>query len=296
MKSRDRIYLIPTVPGFVFALVVFLIFAAGYFLEGFGGAPQILVISLLVAGILTMIETNDNLRGVAVTSCRAQPVPAGQDVVLQVALTNVSNRERLGLKVRIRNGWAWRVVGSLEVLRAGETVGLLVRLPTARRGAYDVPTLLVTSSLPAGICFAWKSFPAAGRYHVYPRGRSWRKNPPGDGGMDGRGNGGQEDVSGHRAYAPGDPLNRMDWRVFARRGGLVVKTSDGGGGGGRLAFGWDDTHFLSSAEDRLEQLSYWVSDCRRKHRAFALSLGGVTFTERNLIGCRTALALFPGRP
>jgi uncharacterized protein (DUF58 family) len=296
MKPRERIYIIPTWPGFVFALVVFLVFAAGYFLGGFGGAPQVLVISLLVAGILTMIETNDNLRGVAVTSCHSRPVPAGEDVVLQVALTNFADRERLGLKIRFRDGWKLRVVGSLEVLRVAETITVPVRLPTTRRGAFAVQPLWVTSSLPAGICFAWKSFSDTGTYHVYPRGKSWRIDPPGEGWLEGRGKAGIEEVSGHRPYQPGDALNRMDWRVFGRTGGLVVRTFEGVGGGGRRTFAWVDTAFLESTEDRLEQLSFWVSECVRANRPFALDLGGAIFTERNLTSCHTALARFRVMP
>ncbi len=65
--------------------------------------------------------------------------------------------------------------------------------------------------------------------------------------------GDRDDVSGHRPYNPGDMLSRMDWRVFARTGELVVRTLEDGGDD-EIAIRWDDTR-SQDTERRLEQLS-----------------------------------------
>lgn len=292
MKPAERIYIVPAWPGFLFGAAIFLIFAAGYLLEGFGGPAQVLVISLVVAGILALIETNDNLKGITVSSCRSEPVPAGEEAVLEISVTNSSSRERIGLKVRLRTGWRLDGDALIPMIRPGETQTVRLPIPTSRRGAFRVPAIWVSSSLPAGICFAWKAFPDSGHYHVYPPGRNWRGHPSA-GGRDGdAGDAGSEDVAGHRPHHPGEPPSRVDWKVFARSGRLLVKALDGRSGA-RVILAWEDTAFLEGVENRLEQLSHWVGECVRSRRPFLLRLGGREFTEKNLAACRIALAAHP---
>jgi len=56
MNPKERIYIIPTWAGILFAVTIFLVFAAGYVSRGFGGTPQVLVIALVVAGIIVLGE------------------------------------------------------------------------------------------------------------------------------------------------------------------------------------------------------------------------------------------------
>ncbi len=290
MKPAERIYIVPTWAGLILAAVAFSIFVAGYFADGFGSPAQGLVIALVVAGIVAMIRTNDNLRGIEITSCRSEPAAAGDDVILNLSITNTSNHKRLGLKARFRSGWKLHGTAAIPLLRAGETRTVEVRVPTSRRGEFPTPAIWVSSNQPVGVCFAWKIFSNCGKYHVYPRGRSWKQSPPEDGGENGKKvRAGTEDASGHRAYEPGDLLARMDWKVFARTGRLAVRTFDSHNAE-QMILRWEDTAFLQNDEDRLDQLSFWVSECLRGRRPFELRLGRGTF--RNPVACRVALATF----
>ncbi len=296
MKTSERIYIIPQWSGMVFAVVVFAIFAFGYFANGFGGLPQTLVISFVVVGIVALIQTNENLRGIDVVSCHSRPVPAGEDAVLEVLLRNTSDRERLGLKVRVRTGW--RLVGSarFDMLPPGAGETVRIRIPTVRRGCYTQPPLWVSSDLPFGLCFAWKVFTDRGGYVVYPPpvGRSLAA-PAGGAGEDGtKARKGGDDISGHRPYFAGDLLSRLDWRIFARSGKLAVKTFEGSEGL-RIRLAWEDTAPLRDTEARLEQLSFWVSECLSNRQAFELHLGSASrhLNELNPTACRIALAAFP---
>ena len=295
MKTRERIYIIPQWSGMVFAGVVFAIFVFGYFANGFAGLPQTLVISFVVVGIVALIQTNENLRGIEVVSCHSQPVPAGEDAVLEVLLRNASDRERLALKVRVRTGW--RLVGDarVEVLRPGAGETVRIRIPTTRRGCYPQPPLWVSSDLPFGLCFAWKVFADRGGYVVYPRpvGQPLAAPAAADGEDGSRAKKGVEDISGHRPYFAGDLLSRLDWRIFARSGKLAVKTFEGNEGL-RIRLAWEDTVSLPGTEARLEQLSFWVSECVRNRRAFELHLGSASrhLNESNPAACRIALAAF----
>lgn len=294
MKARERIYIVPHWAGIGFGAGVFALFIAGYFIHGFGGLPQTLVISLVVAGIVALIQTNENLRGVALVSCHSQPVPEGGEVVLEVTFANFSDRDRLGLQVRTRAGWKLSGGASLPVLRPGERKTVRLSLPAKVRGRYENPDIWVSGTFPLGLCFAWKTFSASGVHYVYPRpvGRPFEEvifNGNGEGVLEQKGT---DDVGGHRPYVAGDLLARMDWKVFARSEKLVVKTFEGSGGD-RILLRWEDTAFLDDPEARLRQLSFWISECQGRRRIFELHLPSGGVSGENPTACRVTLATFP---
>ncbi len=295
MASRERVYILFHWAGLVFGFLILLVFGAGYLARESSALTQTLGITLVVAGVVALIQSNDNLRGIEILGCRSLPVAAGEKLNLEVTVRNSAGRERIGMTVR--TGWRIRprVSAWLPVLEAGETATVRLALPTTRRGRFAIPQLWVCSVRPAGLCFAWKVFPQPATYDVYPapRGR------PLDREMEavGEGGGDLDDVSGHRPYNPGDMLSRMDWRVFARTGELVVRTLEEGGEE-EVNLRWADTRFLAGTEARLEQLSFWMDQCGREGRPFALDLGNSrgVLGSANLNACREALATFEEKP
>lgn len=294
-QKHERIYIIFRWSGVIFGLGVLLVFASSFVALGARGVSQTLGIALVVAGIVALIQSNENLRGVEITGCRSLPVAAGEEVTLELIVRNSSDRERLGL--RVRTGWRIRphAGADLPVLGPLETATVQLRLPTGRRGRHQVPPLWVCSIMPVGLCFAWKVFPAVGDYLVYPTPRGV---PLDHGALGGNEYGvrqgqGSDDVSGHRPYSPGDMLARLDWRVFARSGKLVVRAFEEGGGN-EVVLRWEDTRFLKHNEERLEQLSFWVTQCVLEGRSFTLLLGGGhgPLNSDNLTACHEALATF----
>jgi len=302
-RGRERIFIVPRWTGLVFAFVLLCVFALGFGFQTTRSLTQTLGIALVVAGLVALIQSNENLRGVAITGCRTAPVAAGEAAVLELTLRNAADRERIGMHVREGMRWliAWRTrprtSAWVPVIEAGETLVVRLAIPTSRRGRYPVPELWVSSVMPMGICFAWKVFASQGEYFVYPAPRGIPIE--GDGRMGHGANEGvdrgSEDVSGHRPYEPGDPLSRMDWRVFARSGKVVVRTLEEGGGG-EIALRWEDTRFLPDTEARLEQMSYWIAQCVREGRTFRLELPSHRndLSSRNVIACYEALATFEG--
>jgi len=304
-RSRERIYLIPRWPGIAFGFLLLVIFAIGFGAAYFSapnarGVIHTFGVSLIVAGVVAMIQSNENLRGLEILGCRSMPAPAGGKIELELMVRNSSATERTGLQirpaVRWRRAWRGRVkpLAWIPVLEPGETKTLRLAWPAPRRGRFPVPDFWICSILPVGLCFAWKVFSGYGDYFVYPlprgeplEGSAERGKETGEGPS-----GGNEDVSGHRPYQPGDPISRMDWRIFARTGEVMVRTLEEGSGG-EVTLRWEDTRFLEDPEARLEQLSYWVAQCVREGRPFRLELGRlVSLNHRNVIGCQEALATF----
>lgn len=300
-RSRERIYIVPRWRAIFFGLVVVFIFALGFAFPTARPLTQTLGIALVVAGIVVLIQSNDNLRGVQLQVIRPGQAPAGGEIILEVTLRNDSDRERLGLEVRQSAHWlnALRIrepiLAAIPVINPRETIGARLAIPALRRGCWPVPDLWVGSILPGGLCYAWKVFAVEGESVVYPRPHGVPLAENGSAGSELAAGSGDEhpDVSGHRAYEAGDPLSRLDWRVFARRGKLVVRTLEEGGNGGEVRLRWADTHFCPGVEARLEQLSYWIEQCVRENRPFRLELDSRReLSHRNLPACYLALATF----
>ena len=303
MAKRERIYIVFHWAGLAYAMMVLFIFATGFVVVASRGLTQALGIALVVAGVVALIQSNENLRGVEITGCRSAPVAAGGEASLELTLRNAADRERIGLQVRrgLRRGggprWRERACGAawLPVLDAQEMKMVRINIPTARRGRFPVPTLWVCSVMPVGLCFAWKVFSDGWEYFVYPAPRGVPlEHVSLVGKVSGAGRDqGSEDVSGHRPYEPGDMLSRLDWRVFARTGKLMVRSQEESGGD-EVALRWEDTRFLENEEERLEQLSFWIAQCGQEGRAFTLTLGPAhgELNSNNLTACLEALATF----
>lgn len=299
MAARERIYIVPHWAGLAFSVLIIVVFAAGFVFSASASLTQTLGIALVVAGVVALIQSNENLRGVEISGCHSAPAAAGEDAVLELTLRNGSTSERIGLTVR--SDWRHRpqVSAWIPLIEPQETKTVRLRIPTHRRGRFAVPKLWVCSVMPVGLCFSWKTFPQTGEYFVFPVPRGVPLDLDSNSGRDldaGRGDG-SEDVSGHRPYTPGDALTRMDWRVFARTGKLLVRSLEESGGDD-VVLRWEDTAFLPDQEQRLEQLSFWIAQCLRENRAFVLDLDDARrdLNSSNLAGCQEALATYSVRP
>jgi len=246
---------------------------------------------------VALIQTNDNLRGIDVSLVESPPSEAGRDVSVVLRVCNLSQVDRVGFLVRTakrkQSAPAW-----IPFLPAGSETTVELRLPPQKRGCFQLPPIRISSVLPMGICFAWKTFADCGTYSVYPlrRGLPLNRRGSGDTGDDLTAPRDDEDVTGHRPHAPGEMASRIDWRIYARTGKLLVRSREGEQGCRLATLRWEDTAFLSGVEPRLEQLSYWIDECVVAGRAFELVLGSDVIAGSRRDACLRALAAFENAP
>jgi uncharacterized protein (DUF58 family) len=114
------------------------------------------------------------------------------------------------------------------------------------------------------------------------------------GGALGRPTAGDDDFAGLRSAAPGDPLQRIAWKAYARNDLLLLKEF-ASGTQEPCVLDWDMLPELDT-EQRLAQLARWCLDADYAGRSIGLTLPGASVPlgagPKHLAACLEALALF----
>ena len=292
--DRRRVYVLPTRFGLFFAtlLLVMTLGALNY-----NNNPAFLLALLLVgAGIASLVAAQLQLSGLAITAVDAEPVPAGQPLVVRVHARAPADRQRSGLLVRALPDAGASVDARLHLAQGfGEAA---LPLGTTRRGWFDVPRLRVSTTRPLGLALAWAYAWPTLPLLVYPQPE--RDPPPlpvgsGDAAQ-ARLHPAGDDVHHLRAYRAGDPRRAIAWKHSARRDQLLVREYEQPLGADVL-LDWPATRGLAH-EARIARLAAWVDAAERDGRRYRLRVPGIDLGPAHGAAhrhaCLRALALMPG--
>ena len=290
--TRHRIYVLPTASGLFFGVLL------GAMLLGalnFNNNPALLL-ALLLAGAAqaSLIAAHMQLSGLRLEAVAAEPVAAGEDLHLRIALGAADARQRRGLRVAA-GGQATHV--ALDASGASAEL----RLPTAHRGLLPLPRLELSSVQPLGLARAWGYAWPAQSLLVYPAPETQAPPLPiPAGGQDHAQVTRAGDEPHHlRSYRPGDPPRTVAWKASARHDSLLVRDYEQQRGG-ELLLDWQQTTGLPY-EHRIRRLARWVDDAERDGRHYALQLPAQALiaSDRGALHrhrCLRALALLPQDP
>ncbi len=144
-----------------------------------------------------------------------------------VRILNAAHRRAPGLAVEDRAG-DQRVALDVPALSPGREFASTYRLPTDRRGIFDVGPLVLSQTDPFGLVARRRPFGEVARLWVHPRSHPVPAARSGstvemDGPMDETAPEGTIAFQGLRPYIVGDDLRLVHWRTTARAGTLMVK-------------------------------------------------------------------------
>ncbi|MFA7164579.1 MAG: DUF58 domain-containing protein [Desulfoplanes sp.] len=269
--DRKRIFILPTQFGFLFALLLFaLLIGSINYNTNLGFFLTFLLASV---GFVSIFHTYANLEGFEVTRIEAKEMFAGDPVAFMVACRCVSRPFR-----EIRMG----VVGSPSTdsgfrLEPGMSRTIRITGPQAVRGLWTLPRIDIRTTYPLGLFRTWSTLACSGTYVVFPQ-------PAGDvslltheiSGDSSRDEGagrrpGSDDFGGLRAYAPGDPMQRIAWKSSSRGTGLLTKEFVTGTRR-QVALRWDDVR--GTDEKRLSLLCAMVLAADRRNLPYRLEMPG----------------------
>lgn len=267
--NRKNIYTFPNSSGFLYLLVVLVIWLLGTNYQN----NLILGLSYLMVSIfvVSILHGFANMSGVSVRFVSAKPAFAGEPVsfVLELSTSHKQGCENLQL--------CWNE-GEPHSLRLNylEPVQLTLRAPSKQRGYLRPGRLLIESRFPLGIirCWSWLNLDAVALVYPTPIAIDEPRHQASDGREEGGGSRrGGDDFSGLRDYQAGDPIKHIAWKQFAQNKGLFTKEYEAY----FSAEKWLDWHGLNQLQElRLSGLCYWALTYERQQVPYGLSLPGLS--------------------
>lgn len=289
--DRQRIYILPTGYGYLFALLLLVMFLwAINYNNSMGFALTFL---LAAVALNAMWRSHGNLLELQVQMGSIDPVFAGQAASFNYGVTNPDPYPRYGIALQGKHG-----LPQYADLPAQGAAGFTLTMPTARRGLLRPGRLQVLTRFPLGLFQAWSWLEFEQTCIVYPQPRGRRPLPSQAASLPGSGAGewgmGSEDYAGLRAYVPGDSPRHIAWKAVAQGRGLLVKRFTDQSRPGL----WLDWELLApeQGEARLAQLCQWVLKAEAEEREYGLRLPGLVLSpgsgEQHRRRCLEALALY----
>jgi uncharacterized protein (DUF58 family) len=292
--TNRRIYILPTRLGLMYALAVVTMGIGGM---NYGNNLALMLAFLLASlGFVAMHHTHRNLAGLLIHSMANEPVFAGQQLQMQLAIDNPSPQLRLALQAEAHSN---------DALVQGEPIHIdtgkqgLARVPMIcqRRGWLLIERMTIATRYPFGLFRGWTVLHLPLRCLVYPK-PSERSTTPPPAAFDTNSaqdlQRGDEEFAGLRPFHPGDSPKRIAWKAYAREQGLMTKQY-ASATASTCMLDWDSLAGLD-VETRLSRLCRWVIDSHQQGIAYGLRLPGFTaepaLTEAHRVRCLNALALF----
>jgi uncharacterized protein (DUF58 family) len=287
--DRRRIYVLPTGFGLFMALMLAAMVLGGL---NYNNNPALLLAFLTIAvAHNSLVHAHLTLSGLRLIAVHAEPVPAGQPLLLRLAFEASGNRIRSGLELRLGEEEAF-----LD-LPIGERVEATLLVPTQRRGWLALDRLRLATIRPYGLARAWAWLRPDLRLLVYPTPEQ-EATPLPDPGGDGqaRRTRAQGEQPHHlRDYRPGDGLRQVAWKATARADRLLVREYEATAHR-ELELDWFALPTLGH-EARIRRLARWVIEAERQGSRFRLRLPAATLGPgsgaEHRHACLRALALMP---
>ena len=230
----------------------------------------ILAFFLFALFVVSMLQTNDNLRDVDLTYAGALGAFAGEPVTLAFQVSHRRGRDVPGLVVRLRKDALQTLEeGRTDLLAVDPAVTVRVECLSHRRGVFALGDVILESRAPHGLFRAWIVNRPPGEVVIYPR-------PVGDATLEPRlSAGGESEVTGQadspegdfgelKPYRPGESHGQIAWKHFARTGELYQKTH----------WGAARPHYVipwrGDGEAELSQVSRWIERALEQGASFEI--------------------------
>lgn len=297
--KQGKVYIIPTPNGLIFlgGTAVVIIAGATYnnnlvFLLGF---------FLFAIFIISMVETHNNLRNLVVEAMLIPDQHASEPISLPLKLINTGHSRRQMIELSpLKKDLGFGEPLQMEDVGGGQQIVRNLVCGPMVRGVHKIPRLALSTVFPLGLFRAWTVLRAEGEFFLYP-------NPSGNMPMrlvdeenkfpqsqviSGHQRG--DEFREHRKYQQGESFHRIDWKIFARRGKLMIKDYEGTTDQCFSLRFYDVPN--RDVEKVLSQLSRWLDQAKEKGAPFELVLPSQKvpfgFGPKHYQKCQRELARF----
>lgn len=264
-----RIYILPTRHGLIFAFTLLLLFigSINYTLS----LGYVLTFFLAGVGIVAMLHTFRNLRGLQIRWRIPEPVFAGETATFTLLFENHDHNGRFAISIIDEE----KNHQSIDVVQSASAE---IMLHAKTRGALRLGRIVVESRYPLGLFYAWAQLIPDVFCAVFP---APAKNkiplpvPDNDKGQGTAVIAGDEELQHLRPYQKGDSMRRIAWHAFAKERGLLTKQFFTEAGGDV----WFDLQKTPEpdVEAKLSRLTRWILDADAAGLPYGLRLPDCEF-------------------
>ena len=260
--AARRIYILPTRAGWIFALLIGVMFIAGM---NYGNGLALLFTFWLAGfALVAMVQTQRNLAGTQLLSASAAPAFAGGQVATTIMVATHGDAADLILAAD----------GSAATLQPvpPDADSLQVLIEARRRGPWHAPPLRLASTAPFGPFRTWTWLTPDISTLVYPRPAGDLAIPESPGADGGTANlvASQDELAWLREFRDGDSPRQVAWKAYARGAPLLVREYRS------CAMASRDFDFSAlreqDVEARLSQLTRWCVDAANRGEHWTLRL------------------------
>lgn len=288
--TRDRVYIVPTKAGLIFALLLITLLIGSINYEKSLG----FVLTFLLAGIgnVLLLSTWRNIAGLELKSKNTLPVFAGETVTFNVQLINQQLLNRHAIAIS-QHGVEQSIVDCAA--NSNQLINFKVR--TNKRGRLNPGRFRLYSEFPTGLFIAWTWVDLSMSCIVYPTPDTLTSFPvfdnyeTGENDISGQG---LENFSHLRKYHQGDNISRISWKAAAKNDELFSKEFIGSKPK-TYWINWDDIP-ACDIEHRLSIMSALIIHAEKNQQRYGIKLPDKQIVpdcgNKHYHLCLTALALY----
>ena len=288
--SRDRVYIVPTKAGLMFALLLLTLLIGSINYEKNLG----FVLTFLLAGVgnIALLSTWRNIAGLELKRTQSQPVFAGEEATFSVQLINQQLIDRYSIAIS-HDGNEYDVIDC----KANSAPQIKFKVRSKQRGLLDPNKFRLYTEFPTGLFVAWTWVDLSMSCLIYPTPDQNTTMPIFEHSNEGENDStkkGQENFSQLRKYHHGDNINHISWKALAKTDELFSKEFSGSSPVTNW-ISWDEIP-AKNDEHRLSIMSSLIVDAENNNQHYGLKLPGTTIKPdggtSHYHRCLSALALY----
>lgn len=286
-----RLYILPTRFGYIFAVMLLLLFLAAVNYQNSMGF--VLTFMLTALAIVSLWQTHKNLLGLDVYLQTPKPVFAGESCDLTFEISHRNNLSRYAIGIQYANE-----IPVYLTIKPDSQSKAMIKVPSTRRGQFKPKGLTVFTRYPTGLLHAWGWLKFDVPIVIYPTpmssstlqqnmleqqdGKATTHTIEGD------------DFAGLREHREGESLRHVSWKAYAQGKGLLTKTFQGHA---RPSL-WIDWFQIrqDSIESKLSEMTALVLLADRNNQRYGVKLPNITIEKQlggaHRLACLQAITTF----
>ncbi len=312
--QNHRTYIIPTRLGIYYAVLCFLLLGVAFIYNN--NVAYFCCFALVSLGITSLFQTNYNMDRIKITPLAIPETHAEHPVSLRYLVENSSHQpsyhfdcflDAKNKSPRLSTDSQFSINKRINIshLKPKDTLEIEFPIIFNERGYHPLPTLVIEATFPFGLFKSWKLQRSTEKALIFPAKKGNLPLPTI--GSSQYGDLIQEFVKqergaefyGHRPHQHNDSYRHVDWKAYARANKLIIKLFDNEEQGLQI-LSWNQTQSLGDLEQRISQITQWISLCQKQKKEFILEMPGWTqtssSTKSSYSECYRFLALFQRNP